>query len=166
MQNINLSPAYNGIEISRAGQIYIDGERTKFNVKELVSKKIFRSQGNYAMGLIRPSLIRSIHFLRAYFSTSVYINNWAYGNGNFHQRCYREINGVGAKYSRHKYGMAVDFNVRNQPSDRVYRTVLDHQDDFLAAGFTTMEDKSIARTWTHLDIRETGLVDEILVVGA
>ena len=169
MKNINLSPSYDGIEISDAGQIHIDGIRTKFNIKEFVSRKVFESQGNFALGLIRPTLIRAIHFLRNYFDTSIYVNTWAYQNApsNFQRRCYREIHiSLGARYSRHKYGMAVDFNIRGKTSGSVYDEILQHQAEFLSAGFTTIEDKSYARTWTHLDIRETDLVNEMLVVGA
>ncbi len=167
MKNINLSPDYSGIEISDAGQIYLDGSQTRFNIKELVSKKVFASQGLFALGLIRPTLIRALHFLRVYFDTSIYVNTWAYQNGpgNFEQRCHREINAIGARYSRHKYGMAVDFNVRNLESDRVYGTILDNQSDFLFAGFTAIEDKRDATTWTHLDIRHTDLLDQMLIVG-
>jgi len=167
MKKINLPPDYSGIEISEAGQIYLDGTRTRFNIKELVSKKVYSSQGIFALGLIRPTLIRAIHFLRVYFETTIYVNTWAYQNGpgNFEQRCHREIDAIGARYSRHKYGMAVDFNVRNMASDRVYDHILDNQSDFLFAGFTTIEDKRDATTWTHLDIRDTNLIDQMLIVG-
>ncbi len=168
MQRINLSPAYQGIEISTAGQIYIDGTRTKFNIKELVSRRVFESQGNFALGLIRPTLLRAIHFLRVYFDASIYVNTWAYSSllGSFHQRCFRQMHiTTGARYSRHKYGMAVDFNVRGMSSSDVFENVVTHPLDFLRVGFTTIEDTSFTPTWTHLDIRATNLVNELLVVS-
>ena len=167
MQNINLSSDYAGIEITNAGQIYIDTVRTKFNVKELVSRRIYEHQGNFALGYIRPTLIRAIHFLRVYFDSPMYINTWAYQNapGNFQQRGYRELNSIGAKYSRHKYGMAVDFNITGMSSDEVNDHILTHQDNFLSFGFTTIENKIFTTTWTHLDIRYTGLPDAMLVVN-
>ncbi len=169
MQRINLSADYEGIEISPAGQIYIDGNKTRFNIKELVSQRIFNYQGNFALGLIRPSLIRGIHFLRQYFASSIYINTWAYQSaiGSFQQRCFRQMHiTTGARYSRHKYGMAVDFNVRGKLSNEVYDEIIANENIFLAAGFTTIEDKSYARTWTHLDVRATNLTSQLLVVGA
>ncbi len=167
MQNVNLSPDYAGIEVTNAGQIYIDNVRTKFNVKELVSRRIHDHQKNYALGYIRPTLIRAIHFLRVYSDSPMYINTWAYQNapGNFEHRGFRELESIGAKYSRHKYGMAVDFNITGMSSDEVNDHILAHQADFLSFGFTTIENKAFTTTWTHLDIRYTGLPTTMLVVN-
>ena len=168
MQRINLSPDYHGIEISTNGQIYLDAIKTNFNIKELVSRRVFESQGNYSLGLLRPTLIRGLHYLRLYFDASIYINTWAYQNniGSFHQRCFRQMHiTTGARFSRHKYGMAVDFNVKGLSSSEVFDDIVSNQDDFLNAGFSTIEDTFYTPTWTHLDIRATDLNNQLLVVS-
>ncbi len=165
-KNINLSSEYEGIEVSVAGQIYFNGKRTRFNVKELVPKKAWDSQKAYALGLLRPKLIQAILLYRDWFDTTVWINTWPYSNapGNFHQRCYRFLDGVGARYSRHKYGMAFDSNVKGLTAAFVYKEIMDNQSDFYNMGFTTIEDIEIARTWGHLDIRWTDLILRLKVV--
>jgi len=103
------------------------------------------------------------------------VNDWYYG-GSFNNRGLRTYDYIAsqlaqgvktAKLSQHIGGStnAIDFNVilyfkggktLAVNSSTIYDLILKYEKEFIAAGLTTLEDKTIATTWTHADCRYTG----------
>jgi uncharacterized protein YcbK (DUF882 family) len=83
-----------------------------FTLEELVDRATYQQWGKNAWTLFSPDLLYSLDGLREFFNTPITVNNWH--NGGPYQ--YRGFRGpecaVGAKFSYHKRGMAVDFDVK------------------------------------------------------
>jgi hypothetical protein len=71
---------------------------------------------------------------------------------------------IGAKYSQHKFGRALDLKFLDQiePSS-VFAYILAHEKEFMNLGLTTIEDTSFTPSWLHIDARYTGL-DTIKII--
>lgn len=113
---------------------------------------------------------------------SILINNWHLG-GTFENRGLRTIGYINsqvakgiktAMLSQHVGGStnAVDLNIiitykggrkLTVNSDEIWSVIFEHQKEFIAAGLTTLEDKSMTKGWTHCDCRHTGL-DTLYIV--
>lgn len=72
---------------------------------------------------------------------------------------------LGSWWSQHKFSLALDPKIKGLSADDARQEILDNQDEFMAAGLTTLESGRFAPTWVHMDRRITAL-DHILMVGA
>ena len=107
---------------------------------------------------IQPVATRGIQTLRTLVDAPVWVNTWAGGPGDLQARGVRlPTSSVGATYSQHKRGLAVDFHVPSWTPEDVWDFILERQVDFLRVGITTLE--SIDATapdgwgWIHMDAR-------------
>lgn len=71
---------------------------------------------------------------------------------------------IGSWWSQHKFMRAADPVFKNLTADKVRKEIIDNQEEFIAAGITTLESGQYAPTWVHMDRRPTGM-QEILIVG-
>ena len=134
-----------------------------FSLQEFVPGFMYEEYRASARWFLNQGLVIGMQKLRHHFGASVIVNTWHNG-GELNYRGYRPPDcEVGAYFSQHKRGNAVDFNVRGMTSDEVFDCCLRHEDTLLEYGFTTIENKEIATSWTHLDMRWTGL-DKLLIV--
>ena len=132
-----------------------------FDLREFVHPKIYSRYGERSIQFIDYRLIELAVTIREYFNKPMIINNWHEG-GRLKNRGLRLPNSkVGAYYSQHKFGRAIDFNIVGMTSDEVYEELLKVG---FTLGATTIEDNNFATTWTHIDIRHTGLEDRLLIV--
>ena len=128
-----------------------------FDIREFVPKIIWSTFGENSIWYIRPEIIQLADFYREWFEASVTINDWHIG-GQFQNRGYRTPNSkVGSTYSQHKMGCAFDCTVKGLTANKVREEILDHQEEFIKAGLTALEDGFFAPTWIHSDIRPTNL---------
>lgn len=140
-----------------------------FIIQEFVPKQTFEHFGESSVWLIDPKLINLMQQIRDYFGKSITINNWHSG-GNFNYRGFRDDsfyyqwdNNLSAykskskgKFSQHRMGRAVDFNIDGITPDEVRAEFMKNESQWLEMGLTTIEDGKFAPTWVHLDIRFTG----------
>lgn len=75
-----------------------------------------------------------------------------------------EILTLGSWWSQHKFMKAIDPKIDGLSADDARQEIMDHQQEFMEAGLTTLESGTFAPTWVHADRRITGL-DHILMVG-
>ncbi len=114
---------------------------------------------------------------------SVMCNNWHYG-GQFNNRGLRTVKYINdqvakgiktAMLSQHVGGStnAWDFNIvitykggrtLTVNSNEIYDIIVAHEKEFIAAGLTTLENKTMTQGWTHGDCRYTGL-DKLNIVN-
>ena len=85
--------------------------------------------------------------------------NDKYIGGNYNLSGYRPFDcGIGAKYSQHKFGRALDLKFLEQiePS-AVLAYILNHEREFLNIGLTRVEDTNFTPSWLHIDCAYTGI---------
>jgi hypothetical protein len=138
-----------------------------FDLREFVPKAIWDEYGEKSTWFVDPRLIEGAEWLRSFFGEPIIINNWHTG-GSFQNRGFRPPNTtVGARLSQHKFGRAIDFNVQGVTSDAVYDALSNPGAWSLVAqhtAFTTMESKYFAKTWCHIDLRQTRS-NQLLIVN-
>lgn len=122
-----------------------------FKVQEFVPKDIYDELGDSSLSLMDDRIIISIIAMRDFFKLPIKINDWLFG-GAFQNRGFRTAYcGIGSKYSQHKFGRALDFDIKGIPAKEVRGKILANQDKFPL--ITAMEDNI---SWVHIDCRWTG----------
>ncbi len=112
--------------------------------------------------LLDSRIIPIMERLRTGLNRPIFVNNWKWG-GPSQYRGFRPFStSVGARYSQHKFGRAVDFSVRGLTANQVRQYILDNEQEFLGMGLTRLEDGRDATSWIHFDVSWTGL-DRIYV---
>ena len=124
-----------------------------FILQELVGPEFFAKWGERAWEWLRPELLETIDQLRRKFG-SITINNWHNG-GVFKESGLRDFSAnIGAEFSMHKFGVAMDCKFKDILPPLVQEHVLQHANQFPL--LTCMEDAMITKTWLHVDVRNHG----------
>ena len=135
-----------------------------FIIQEFVPQSVYTQFGDKSIWFVDINLINLAQAVRDFFGATVTINNW-HTKGILQNRGYRiPMTNVGGNMSQHKFGRAIDINVSGLTAQQVYKTILDNESVFMSYGLTTMEDIAFTATWTHLDIRNTGMLTRIFIV--
>lgn len=128
-----------------------------FKIQEFVPPSIYNYWGERSKYFLDPKIVVFADFIRDFFNKPVTINNW-YSGGNLSLRGFRPPDTTtGGKLSQHKFGRAIDVNVEGITPQEVYDRAIKNEMLFRGAGLTTMEDINDTPTWTHFDVRWTGL---------
>jgi len=99
-------------------------------------------------------IIKAAQLLRDLTGCNVIINNWHNG-GEYTNRGYRlPSSKVGATYSQHKFGRAIDVNVEGMTVAGTIDCMLTNFDKFKAYGIRTIEHPAFTPSWVHMDCRE------------
>lgn len=131
-----------------------------FDIRELVSKKVYMKYGGNSWQFINPKIIQFLDTLREELGRPITVNNWVF-NGELQQRGLRAnkdpmvVNKSDYYISQHCLGNAVDFNVKGMSSDSVYQHIIDNYADLYYRYITRIEDKKSTPTWTHVDCANT-----------
>ena len=83
-----------------------------FKVEELVPPDLFTIHGYDSLYFLDDRITKTLDMLRERLDASIMVNNWNMG-GVITQRGYRTSQTVGASYSAHRFGRAVDFDIKN-----------------------------------------------------
>jgi hypothetical protein len=90
-----------------------------FKPQELVDRHYYARFGERAVEFIDGRILRIVDAVRDLFGVPVYVNDWVF-DGDIQYRGLRSFYcNVGAHYSMHKYGRAIDFVVQGVPSFQV-----------------------------------------------
>ena len=120
-----------------------------FKVQEFVPPATYKVLGNRAIILISYNILKTADAIREWFNRPVKINDWCFG-GKLKYRGYRPCGcPVGAKYSQHKIGAAIDFEVQGMAAEAVRRELVANSSHFL---YITAIEKNTP-TWVHVDCR-------------
>lgn len=134
-----------------------------FKIQELVPPEVFARFGNSSWWFLRPEAVQALNKLRKHLDRPITVNNWATG-GMYEQSGLRTIDSQHySAFSQHSFGNAFDIKVSGMSAESVYDWCLAHESLLISWGFTTIEDKNITPTWTHLDCRMTGN-DKLMIV--
>ena len=108
--------------------------KKNFNIKEFVSKRVYKKYGESAWKFICPRLLETMVFIRKELNKPITINNWSSG-GKFQQRGLRSNLGYifyskfkkSVMYlSAHVMGKAVDFDVQGMTANEVREWLVNH----------------------------------------
>jgi hypothetical protein len=149
-----------------------------FDIREFVPKLTWLRRGINSRWFVNPKCVDLAEFYKYFFKKYynaedcyVMINNWHTG-GSQQFRGYRPPDcEIGAKESMHRSFNGFDCDIiilirgkkRELSQDEIHKIIMENEKEFMEAGLTTIEDKAIATTWLHSDVRWTGM-DKILIV--
>jgi len=132
-----------------------------FYLDEFMHPTIYRSLGGGSLKLIDERIITIIQELRVDIKAPIYINNWFNGNpvysgslkipNKYINSGLRLAKGIGATYSQHRYGRAVDIKVKGFTPKEVQEFILKNEDKYRKLGLSRLEDADYTKTWNHLD---------------
>ena len=78
-------------------------------------------------------------------------------NDRFNWSGYRTADcGVGAQFSQHRFGRALDLKFANTTPEEVQKYIIEHESEFMALGLRRMENAAKTKTWLHIDCMHTG----------
>lgn len=123
-----------------------------FDVKELVSKKVYDLIGDDSVKLLDPKAVKVLENIREILGVPLICNNWADG-GSRNYCGYREHKcGVGVKNGLHYKGMAFDL-ISNKLTAKEMRDKLEANQDKLIMPIRVEKwDKNGEINWLHFDI--------------
>ncbi|EHM6953351.1 hypothetical protein KGV31_002150 [Vibrio parahaemolyticus] len=128
-----------------------------FKTEELVSKTMFNQRGSKAIELIDERVLITLDALRENLNKPITANNWLWG-GSFQQRglrdraFYKSDAEYVASLSQHKYGRAVDFDVKGLSAKDVIKHIVDNKHLYPHVGFIEVD-----CNWVHVDVRNSEL---------
>lgn len=139
-----------------------------FKVQELVDRATYERFGDSSVMFLDQRLLRGVDAMRGKLEASMIINTWD-GGGGLQFRGFRPpTSTVGAAFSQHRFGRAVDFHSSHIGINEVQAWVMENQKFLRDLGFTTVENFLHTPTWVHLDMRtlpiSAGVGDEKLWV--
>jgi hypothetical protein len=78
-------------------------------------------------------------------------------NDRFNWSGYRTADcGVGAQFSQHRFGRALDLKFANTTPEEVQKYIIEHESEFMDLGLRRMENAAKTKTWLHIDCMHTG----------
>jgi len=108
----------------------------------------------YWLILMDERILITLDAIREHYKRPVTVNNWHRG-GTFRNRGFRPMTGdVGAKYSQHRFGRAVDFDVQGISAEQV-------RNDIRSGLFPEITCIERNVNWVHIDVRNTKRLQEV-----
>jgi len=134
-----------------------------FKIQELVDPATIQNLSEAtAWQQLDATLLNSLDPLREAVKAPILINNYDAGLMN---RGYRSIfSQIGGKWSQHRAGRAIDFNVLGWTMEQQFEWILANQEFLISLGFTTVEHFEHTPSWVHLDCRNVQVTDKLNVV--
>jgi hypothetical protein len=127
-------------------------EPKHFDVREFVDPETYQKFGQSALLVMDIRILKLADNIRDYFGVPMLINNWHTG-GPYRNRGFRRGDAlVGAGYSQHKYGRAIDYSLSGYTAEEVRKIIQEHQDEFPFNEICAME---LGTSWVHNDVRLT-----------
>jgi len=119
-----------------------------FKIQEFVPKDFYQVNGEQSILAMDERILATMDRIRKHFGTPITINDWHAG-GQFSQRGFRTSASVGVTLSQHRFGRAVDFDIRGMPAEEFRQMIRDGRlTDQLS--LVSRCENSVA--WIHLDV--------------
>lgn len=124
-----------------------------FRPQELVPPEIYSTYGDTnSYWFIDSRVLWTLDAMREYFGAPITVNNWLWG-GNLTMRGFRPFDSqTGSPLSQHRFGRAVDFDVKGFSADKVRRTIRESPSETAFSYITAIEEDV---SWCHVDCRTT-----------
>lgn len=139
-----------------------------FILQEFLPDYVYNRFGEKGIWLIDPRIISLAQAIRDFYNRPVIINDWYYGGNQYapgktynHSGYRAPSTRIGATYSQHKFGRAIDIKIRDLHPNTIRHDLRTNFALFSTYGLTTIEKDT--PSWVHCDCRYTGL-DHLLEV--
>lgn len=150
---------------------YKEKVKKYFDIEELICPHVYNNASLRALAwdFFDPRLLETMYIIREKLGRAIYVNNWAMG-GNLSQRglrcnvcaLVREKTNLEKPYiSTHLQGTGIDFDVKGMNAHQVRNWILENQD--ILPYPIRLEDKV---TWAHLDLRNDGMKEKVVLFNA
>lgn len=130
-----------------------------FRIEELVDKSTHDKYGDFCWNFFDDRLLKIIDFLRETLDKRITINNWLW-NGRFSYRGLRPFSyKLGAKFSQHRFGRAVDFDVEGHSAQEIrdwLKVNWTPEISFCVTGSITSITVEEDVNWVHLAVQNNG----------
>ena len=134
-----------------------------FHLDEFIHPDYMRKFGQNALWFIDHRIVTIAQELRTDLGVPITINNYETG-GQYKSSGLRVQSAkIGAKYSQHKYGRAIDCKFKGISIQEAFDFLMHNQGKYFNLGLTTIENIEDTPTWLHLDCRLTGLTEYKIV---
>lgn len=121
-----------------------------FSIQELVSPAVFAQWGDRAWEIcFDDRILITADQIRDYFNARCTINNWQWGGGRKYSGFREPSCSIGADFSQHRFGRAVDILVDGMEAEEVRQAILKHHKE-LFPYITEMESDV---DWLHIGTR-------------
>ncbi len=127
-----------------------------FDLREFVHPSHWSKGAAFAMKVVDARLFAVAQTVRDRLDAPIYINNWHVG-GTFSLSGARPFDtSLGAKYSQHKFGRAIDLKGTQHTAKDIYNEIsLNWSLIYQPLGVTRLEDINHTPTWVHVDLAYT-----------
>jgi len=126
-----------------------------FRIHELVPPTVYKERGQKAWELLDERILRAIDELRDTFGP-ITINNWYWG-GKFKWSGLRTANcKIGAKYSQHRYGRAMDLKFKHATPKFIRASIRKDFPHWIDMGIHCVENKT--KTWVHVSCQNCSAI--------
>jgi hypothetical protein len=123
-----------------------------FQLHEVVYPGAIQARGEQAWQLMDERILRGADWLREKFGPCVI--NGKFGGKGFTESGLRDpFTTVGAKWSQHKFGRALDLKFSKVNVKEVYDYIIRNPGEARENGITTVEDIAFTKNWLHCDCR-------------
>lgn len=135
-----------------------------FSLEEFIDPDTFKMFGASSIRFIDSRLLDIAQKLRARLGFELYVNSWFMNGGSFSFSGFRPPGcQVGAPYSAHRLGHAMDIKTYWRTQDRdeagadeIYDEVTrNYETIYKPLGLTTIESREFTPTWVHLSVQWT-----------
>lgn len=144
--------------------------RDNFDAREFVHPKFWHLHEQGVIDFrwyIQQVTLDMAQCIRDRWGKTMWINTWAIDDHpeDWDDRGLRlPWSNVGATYSQHKYGGAIDFNIEGVACDEVRADIKQNPQTYRRFGLTTIESGEYATSWVHADTRWVDLPDDEIKV--
>jgi hypothetical protein len=129
-----------------------------FQLEEFIPKEIYSKLGKRSIVLLDNRIIHVAQALREVYGEA-FINEWMTG-GNANWRGWRPWwCPIGAHYSQHKFGRAVDLTFKNKLAKEIREDIRENQAYWYNVGIRRVEEST---RYLHVDLCETGLHRQVV----
>ncbi len=126
-----------------------------FYLTEFIPKEIYEIFGDKSIWFLDPRLPIVAQKIRDLCGKPITINNWHSGGQNNYCGFRQRACNVGAENSQHRFGRGLDLHIEGMNTEEERQFIRDYFMVLNPLGLTTIERDT--PTWTHIDLRWTGL---------
>jgi hypothetical protein len=135
-----------------------------FDLWEFVSKKILAQGEKTALLTVDKRIITVAQAIRDDIDRGVFINTYNLG-GHLENSGVRDFDTpIGAKYSQHKYGRAIDIKVPSMNHKEVVERIMKREMFFFNLGVRRIESLEATPTWIHIDLGVSNLDQSGIII--
>jgi hypothetical protein len=131
-----------------------------FRPEEFVPPQVFADLKERSLLVMDYRILKTAEAVRTFFGASVTICNWVWGGKRTLSGFRPPETSLGALYSQHKFGRAIDCIIRGVPAQEAREAISSHRERF---PYVTVVERDVS--WLHVDCRAITGTDEVVWIN-